>query len=298
MRRGEDTVIPNWALDAIQDMTLAADIRVLLFLTRHRQYRGNTFSTKQLAIALEIDVRTVQTSTLRLASEGLILSGEGLHCSLESASRVQGIRKPLAKPLQKDSHQDQENNVQDVISESLNKGSKEERNKRKNIPPTPQGGEAQNPTAPMGEPVIDPVQVEVQTPARQKTNATDKKNVPAARRGAAALPPLPDDLAAVAGLPEAWDRWMLYRRERQLATAPSTATGMFNKLRDLASKGHPPVEVIQTSIDNGWQGLFPIRVQNLKFTPRPQTTEQANQQAADRASDIYATLQEGTHAVF
>ncbi|UQN04831.1 hypothetical protein [Deinococcus sp. QL22] len=36
----------------------------------------------------------------------------------------------------------------------------------------------------------------------------------------------------------------------------------------------------------------------VKFTPRPQTTEQANQQAADRANDIYATLQEGTHAVF
>lgn len=36
----------------------------------------------------------------------------------------------------------------------------------------------------------------------------------------------------------------------------------------------------------------------IKFQPRPQTTDEANNRAAQRASDIYQMLQEETHAVF
>lgn len=124
--------MPNWALDAMERLTLAADLRLLIFLTRHRAYRGNTFSTKQLAIALEIDLRTVQASTVRLAQLGLILSAEGRHCSAEASSRVcptakaaQAARKAAASPLQKDSRQSTENAVSDNNFSPLNKGTDE-----------------------------------------------------------------------------------------------------------------------------------------------------------------------------
>ena len=124
--------MPNWALDAIERLTLAADLRLLIFLTRHRAYRGNTFSTKQLAIALEIDLRTVQASTVRLAQLGSILSAEGRHCSAEASSRVrptakaaQAARKAAASPLQKDSRQSTENAVSDNNFSPLNKGTDE-----------------------------------------------------------------------------------------------------------------------------------------------------------------------------
>ncbi len=134
MRRGQDTLQPNWALDAMERMTLAADIRILTFLTRHRAYRSNTYTTRQISIALELDPRTVQASTARLSTQGLILSGDGLHCSAEAASRVrlpaksaQAPRKSAASPLQKDSRQNSGNDVQDSESAPLNKGRKEER---------------------------------------------------------------------------------------------------------------------------------------------------------------------------
>ncbi|AWN22188.1 hypothetical protein DKM44_02185 [Deinococcus irradiatisoli] len=133
-------------------------------------------------------------------------------------------------------------------------------------------------------------------PERKPKKATSKPHVPPA--AALALPDLPADLAALPGLPQAWAEWLQYRRERRLATAPSTATGMFNRLRRFAAEGDDPVEVIRNSIENGYQGLFRVeKPRNLKFTPRPKTTEQANRQAADRAREIYAAL-EGTHAVF
>lgn len=132
LRQGQDTLMPNWALDAMEHLTLAADLRLLIFLTRHRAYRANAFSTRQLAIALEIDLRTVQASAVRLAQLGLILSAEGRHCSAEASSRVrpttktaQASRKAAASPLQKDSRREVENAVPDEDFSPLNKGTDE-----------------------------------------------------------------------------------------------------------------------------------------------------------------------------
>lgn len=109
----------------------------------------------------------------------------------------------------------------------------------------------------------------VSAPSRAKPATAGKKVPPAAAE-------LPADLAALPGLPAAWDRWMMYRRERRLATAPSTVTGMFNRLRQFYREGHDPAGVIQNSIDNGWQGLFPHRTENLKFTrPDPNAARRA-----------------------
>ncbi|PYE51035.1 hypothetical protein [Deinococcus yavapaiensis] len=88
MKLGQETIIPNWALDAIEDLTNAADIKVLMFLARHGRYRVSEYSTKQLAIALELDVRTVQATTARLHAAGLILSASGVHCVYKAPARL------------------------------------------------------------------------------------------------------------------------------------------------------------------------------------------------------------------
>lgn len=151
MKRGEDTMMPNWALDAMQAMTLATDIRVLCWLTRHRHYRGNTYSTKQLSIALEIDPRTMRESLERLRGQGLILSHEGAHCSADAMSKlpasqvkaaaksweqksrreareVQGPRNAAAMLVQKDPACNSKNTVSDDVNLPLNKGTNEVRN--------------------------------------------------------------------------------------------------------------------------------------------------------------------------
>lgn len=201
-------MMPNWALDAIERLTLAADIRILTFLTRHRHYRSNTYSTRQLAIALEIDLRTIQSGAGRLSTLGLILGIDGQFCSSEASTRLQGVRKGSAKGLQKDSPSLAENYVLDSVPGSLKKGTDEVKKKgSKTNPPTPQG-EARNVTAPVvqdqtpvqrpepmsspdGEaadaaPVIRPVQGSAQIPTRQTEQAMSTEKVPAARRRVAA----------------------------------------------------------------------------------------------------------------
>jgi len=158
--------------------------------------------------------------------------------------------------------------------------------------PEPQAADAATVQQPDPSPEILPA-----PPQPEPKKAASKPPVP--RAAPLALPDLPADLAALPGLAEAWVDWMAYRRQRRWTTAPMTATGMFNKLREFAVEGDDPVEVIRNSIAFGYQGLFPAKKPgNLKFPSRPQTTEQANAQAASRATEIYNALQEGIHAVF
>lgn len=63
---------------------------------------------------------------------------------------------------------------------------------------------------------------------------------------------LPDDLALVEGLPEAWGDWLAHRRELRCALTPHAATEQFKKLRASAD----PVRLIRHSLGNGWRGLF------------------------------------------
>ncbi|WP_161883932.1 helix-turn-helix domain-containing protein [Deinococcus alpinitundrae] len=135
------------------------------------------------------------------------------------------------------------------------------------------------------------------SPEPEPGKATSKTHVP--RRAGLALPAVPADLAAVPGMPEAWADWMTYRRQRRWTTAPMTVTGMFAKLRAYAAEGDNPVEVIQNSIANGWQGLFPAeKPRNLKFPSRPQPTEAADARALHTAQAVYAALQEEERLAF
>ncbi|THF87182.1 hypothetical protein E7T09_08480 [Deinococcus sp. KSM4-11] len=335
LRRGEDTVIPNWALDAIERLILAADIRVLTFLTRHRQYRSNTYTTRQLAIALEIDLRTIQASTGRLIVQGLILGIDGHFCSSEASTRVQGVRKPSAKGLQKDSPRQAQKTDQNALPGSLKKGSDEERKEEmtKN-PPTPQG-EARNGTALGGQDQIaaqnseplqppdggaavaavadlpDPLQVPTSAATRRTEPATSTDKVPAARAAPSADHAMfgAVALACYGGHDGLTDitRSRIGKVGKSLAKAGYTAEDVgliVAELRQEQWRDSITPSVIEAEAP-AWRarqrGSLPARQERphvLRFTPRPQTTEAANQQAAQRASDIYAALQEDTRAVF
>jgi hypothetical protein len=67
--------------------------------------------------------------------------------------------------------------------------------------------------------------------------------------------PLPDDLAAIPGMPEAWDTWQKHRREIKEPLTPTSSEQQFKTLR----KSPNPVDMILTSVQNGWQGLFPVK---------------------------------------
>ncbi|AFZ67547.1 hypothetical protein [Deinococcus peraridilitoris] len=115
--------MPNWALEAYETLTLASDIKLLNYLVRHRLYRDNTYSTKQLAIALEIDLRTTQAGLARLAALGYVLSADGQHCACNALAK-------LPQRSCKSTRVESEKSTSDTASsDSLNKGSKEVRNK-------------------------------------------------------------------------------------------------------------------------------------------------------------------------
>ena len=82
---------------------------------------------------------------------------------------------------------------------------------------------------------------------------------------------------------------MSYRRERRLTCAAVVLRGQLSRL----GKNADPVGMLTFSRENGYQGVF---APNAKG--KPQTTEEANSRAAQRASDIYTMLQEETNAVF
>ena len=318
--KGTYTTLENWALDLAPTLPGAAGW-VLLALSRQSNYRRQEMTTGDLINTLPYKERTIQQALAFLVSEGYVLAHNGAHVLRGACASLAQDARINVRPKQGRNAQPAQESASANPAIELHKGRNKEgiqKEEQNNIPPAPQGGEARKSTAPGvqdRQPVVAlghtnspdgeaadaavadlPLTADVQTTRkpRRETNATSKKKVPAA-----ALPELPEDLAAVPGLPEAWAAWLQYRRERRLATAPSTVTGMFNKLRQLAAEGHGPVEVIHTSITNGWQGLFPLRAAHVvKFTPRPQTTDQANHQAAQRANDIYAALQEDTRVVF
>ena len=132
------------------------------------------------------------------------------------------------------------------------------------------------------------------TPSREETGtaqqgesgkeATSLDTVP----GAAVLV-IPGALAALPGFAEAWGEWVSYRRERRLTCAAVVLRGQLSRL----GKNADPVGMLTFSRENGYQGVF---APNAKG--KPQTTEEANSRAAQRASDIYTMLQEETNAVF
>lgn len=66
----------------------------------------------------------------------------------------------------------------------------------------------------------------------------------------------------------AWSEWVQYRSQsRKPIKTAITVTKAFNLLKECFDEGHNPAEVINTSIANGYQGLF-----KPKFPPRKTPT--------------------------
>lgn len=57
----------------------------------------------------------------------------------------------------------------------------------------------------------------------------------------------------------AWDAWIEYRKARNLSCRDVTQNGHVRLLEKLMRQGNPPDEVIEQSIDQGWQGLFALK---------------------------------------
>lgn len=166
-------------------------------------------------------------------------------------------------------------------------------------------------------PVVSPVQVPAQPVTRQTEQATSTEKVPAARRRAAALAePTAFQalfgavaLACYGGHDGLTDitRIRIGKVGKSLSKAGYTAADVeliVAELRQEQWRDSITPSVIEAEAP-AWRarqrGSLPARPERphvLKFTPRPQTTEAANQRAAQRASDIYAALQEDTRAIF
>lgn len=100
---------------------------------------------------------------------------------------------------------------------------------------------------------------------------------------------------------ELWGEWLQHRAEKKSPVTPTSARMLFKKLEGAKDKGHDPVSLVETAIARGWLGIVIPDDSPSKSSAggrRPQNSAQANQQAADRASDIYAALQEGTDVIF
>jgi len=97
VKRGEETIMPNWVLDAIDGLTLASDIKVLSRIARRANYKRSTVSLGELIDATGLDLRTIQTSLARLRQLTYIESTDGVHS-------LRGACAAVAQPLRKSTH--------------------------------------------------------------------------------------------------------------------------------------------------------------------------------------------------
>ncbi len=58
---------------------------------------------------------------------------------------------------------------------------------------------------------------------------------------------------------EVWNKWIEYRKEIKHKLTKSSAEGQLKKLLKLNQGGSKPIDVINQSIENGWQGLFEVK---------------------------------------
>lgn len=70
---------------------------------------------------------------------------------------------------------------------------------------------------------------------------------------------LPKELTEVRGFDEAWNNWITHRKEMKKPLTTLAANLQLNKLVELRNKGSDVIELINTAIRNGWQGIFEVK---------------------------------------
>jgi DNA-binding MarR family transcriptional regulator len=73
----------------------------------------------------------------------------------------------------------------------------------------------------------------------------------------------PAKLTSIDGFEAAWGEWLTYRRERKLTVTPTCLKKQLAMLENQPD----PIAVLNQSIQNGWQGLFPIKGDSNHGTP-------------------------------
>ncbi|WP_338511540.1 replication protein [Erwinia aphidicola] len=87
----------------------------------------------------------------------------------------------------------------------------------------------------------------------------------------------------------AWREWVQYRAQaKKPIKTVMTITKAFNLLKECFDEGHNPAEVINTSIANGYQGLFKPKYPARK-SPTPKTPRTGTALKAGRISYEHAT---------
>lgn len=335
--RESGTSIPEWVLDALPTLSNASDIKVLMHLAKRARYRRSGFGPGEISDAAGLDYRTTTASLARLSTLGYIVSAEGVHALRGACTTVaQALRKSTPTQQVRTAAQDAKN--ENLNNDKDLEGLRRTPRTQEQTPPTPQGGEARDSTAPGGEvpalaavagqisspdgeaaeaahPDLPPgVQVTPQRPARREPKAAGTEKVPPARR--AATPTAHQDLyAAVAlacygGHEDLTDltRSRVGKVAKSLHGAKFTAADVPQIVTWLRTTQSWRDAITPSAIEDQapvWRGeqrgSLPARSDRphiVKFSPRPQTTEDANHQAAQRASDLYAALQEDRHVVF
>ena len=73
---------------------------------------------------------------------------------------------------------------------------------------------------------------------------------------------IPEHLKDDAGFMREWFQWLAYRRRNRKAVSRDAAVRQLKMLGEYS--GDDAIQIIETSIQNDWQGLFPNRTKNVK----------------------------------
>lgn len=86
-------------------------------------------------------------------------------------------------------------------------------------------------------------------------------------------PPLPDWLPVAE-----WDGFLEMRRKIKKPPTERAQDLLIGKLTELRKQGHDPTAVIQQSIRNSWQDLFPLRQQTRNYTEQREENRRLERQ--------------------
>jgi hypothetical protein len=94
-----------------------------------------------------------------------------------------------------------------------------------------------------------------------RLKVTSKKEIPPKGDGVIPTSLVKASLIIPESFSESWTEWVAYRKERKLTCTPAT---LKKQIELLTACGDQATSIINQSITNGWQGLFPIKSDNKK----------------------------------
>ena len=97
----------------------------------------------------------------------------------------------------------------------------------------------------------------------------ERKEIKEVKNKKAHICDVPEKLQNIEGFSQAWEEWLTYRRERRLTVTPSC----LNKQLKWLEAREKPIDVINQSITNGWQGLFDLKEGFKSAAIKPNTRQ-------------------------